>query len=134
IQLELRPPSALPANMSLAISVPVSENAGVPPTAIPDLHSPELGHEGRRPTGSFQHPAKYRRFSQGTIFAFGFCVGWKLEKKSTASTRKAADKQVSSRLDFERALPNKGSARLVYCSSRVAVVNQHHAKFRDGAP
>jgi hypothetical protein len=45
--------------MSLAISVLVSENAGVPPTAIPDLHSLELGHEGRRPTGSYQHPVDF---------------------------------------------------------------------------
>lgn len=60
--------------------------------------------------------ARSCRFFQGITFAFGLLVGPKLAKKSTASTRKAADNLVRSRLDFERALPNEGFALLVYCS------------------
>lgn len=56
------------------------------------------------------------RLSQGITFTFGLLAGRKLAKKSTASTRKEAGKLVRSRLDFERALPNEGFARLVYCS------------------
>jgi hypothetical protein len=39
-------------------------------------------------------------------------VGQKFAKKSSASTRKAADKFSRKRLDFERALPKDGFARL----------------------
>lgn len=60
--------------------------------------------------------ARSCRFSQGITFTFGLLVGRKLAKKSTASTRKEADKLIRSRLDFERALPNEGFACLVYCS------------------
>lgn len=60
--------------------------------------------------------ASCRRFSQGITLTFGLLVGPKLAKKSTASTRKAADNFVRNRLDFERALPKEGFARLVYCS------------------
>lgn len=60
--------------------------------------------------------ARYLRFSQEITFAFGLLAGRKLVKKSTASTRKAADNLVRNRLDFERALSNEGFARLVYCS------------------
>jgi hypothetical protein len=46
---------------------------------------------------------------------FEFCswVGQKFAKKSFASTRKAADKFSRKQLDFERALPKEGFARLV---------------------
>lgn len=64
--------------------------------------------------------ARQRRFRQGIMFAFGLLAGPKLAKKSTASTRNAADKFVRNRLDFERALPKEGFARLVYCSTYVS--------------
>lgn len=57
--------------------------------------------------------ASFRRFSQGITFEFCCPVSQKFAKKSSASTRKAADKFSRKRLDFERALPKDGFARLV---------------------
>lgn len=135
IQLEPRAPSALPPNTSNAINVGISEGAGVPSTTIPDLHNRGLRHKSSRPTRSVSILLMFRpavlgcskrdvrascsRISQGTTFVIGLLIGPKPAKKLTASTRNAADKCLRNRVDFEKALPSKGFARLVYCSRYV---------------
>jgi hypothetical protein len=57
--------------------------------------------------------ASFRRFSQGITFKLSSLGGQRFAKKSSASTRKAADNFSRKRLDFERAPPKERFARLV---------------------
>lgn len=133
-QLHVNAPIACPGNLRLSSIVAVSEETSMPFATIPYLHNLKFGHESSRlarpaainnllilprPISGCSKcdvRASFRRFSQGITFEFCCLVGQKFAKKSSASTRKAADKFSRKQLDFERALPKDGFARLADCS------------------